>query len=226
MKRGVIAEARDLAPLRHLNRHEALALAEQQARRVLEATGTTLPAVPDRVITDLPRVKVRYVSPFPASGAAHWLPGHWSILINAGEPPTRQRFSLAHEFKHILDHPFVDVLYGPEDTPERSKLIEQVCDYFAGCLLVPEPWLRDAWDRGVRELPILAAMFNVSPAAIATRLGQTGIAHIARHNRGQQPGSTFVARPWLGHRPPPTPTPRHGRTLTTPRPGGPHARNR
>lgn len=221
MKRGVITSARDLAPLRRLNHHEALALAERQAHRVLEATGTTLPSVPDRVITDLARIKVRYVSPFPASGAAHWLPGHWSILINAGEPPTRQRMTLAHEFKHVLDHPFLDVLYGADDTPERTKLIEQVCDYFAGCLLVPEPWLRDAWDSGRHEIPILAAMFNVSPAAIATRLGQTGIAHIARATTGQPPGRSHVSHPWLGHRPRTT-RPRHTRTLA--QPGGPHAR--
>ena len=112
-------------------------------------------------------------------------------MINAGEPITRQRFSLAHEFKHILDNPFIDVLYGTADTPARAKLIEQLCDYFAGCLLVPEPWLRDAWTSGTHELPVLAGLFNVSQAAIATRLGQTGITRADFRRRPPGPGLGF-----------------------------------
>lgn len=50
-----------------------------------------------------------------------------------------------------------------------------VCDYFAGCLLVPKKWLRAAWTSGMQTEPDLARLFNVSREAIRTRLSQTGL---------------------------------------------------
>ncbi len=34
------------------------------------------------------------------------------IGINRNDSQTRRRFTLAHEFKHILDHPFIDTIYS------------------------------------------------------------------------------------------------------------------
>jgi Zn-dependent peptidase ImmA (M78 family) len=69
------------------------------------------------------------------------------------------------------------VIYGQlSDTEiERDRIIERICDYFAGCLLVPRNWLKRAWSNGIQSPTALAALFNVSTAAIAVRLQQTGI---------------------------------------------------
>lgn len=175
MTRGVLAELRDLVPIRPLTREEALRLAEHQAQLFLVAVGVDRPAVPERVIAELPKFQVVRVSPLPVSGACHWSNGRWQILLNSAEPLVRQRFSLAHEFKHILDHRFIDVLYQAIPAHERAAFVEQVCDYFAGCLLIPRPWLRRAWREGIQSSPALAHRFGVSQAAINVRLQQVGL---------------------------------------------------
>ena len=83
--------------------------------------------------------------------------------------------TLAHEFKHILDYRHIDVAYPSIYGMSRHDRIEALCDYFAGCLLVPRPWLKAAWSRGVQKPSALAGLFEVTPAAIETRLLQTGL---------------------------------------------------
>jgi Zn-dependent peptidase ImmA (M78 family) len=175
MTPGVVTKLRDLVPLRPLRYTEALRIADFQAQRFLEAVQITGPAVPTSVITDLPRLKVTRLSPFPTSGASHWYLGQWLVVLNGAEPATRQRFSLAHEFKHIVDHRFVHSIYSRFPDKERAAMIEQVCDYFAGCLLMPRPWVKHLYCSGVQHLPDLAQAFGVSQAAMTVRLNQIGL---------------------------------------------------
>ena len=175
MNPGVIRQLRDFVPIRPLSRQEALRIAELQAIRFLALSEITEPAVPERAISDLPRMHVQRFSPLPVSGAAEWSHGRWLVLLNGAEPQTRQRFSLAHEFKHVLDHRFAGILYQDVPTNERDEFVEQVCDYFAGSLLVPRTWLKNAWAGGAQRLPQLADHFGVSQAAMQVRLNQVGL---------------------------------------------------
>src|SRR5205823_3788110 len=86
--------------------------------------------------------------------------------LRVAEPQVRQRFSLAHELKHVLDHRFVDVIYQDVPGRDRAHWIEQVCDYFAACLLMPRPWVKRAFASGTQRLPRLADHFGVSQAAM------------------------------------------------------------
>lgn len=175
MSRATIARLRDFVPIRPLSREEALRIAELQATRLLEISGITSGPVPERIISDLPRIDVRRFSPLPISGATEWANSQWLVVINAAEPITRQRFSLAHEFKHILDHRFIEHLYQGVPERDRAAWTEQVCDYFAGCLLMPRPWVKRAWTTGTQHLPDLADRFEVSQAAMKVRLSQLGL---------------------------------------------------
>lgn len=175
MKPGVITQLRDFVPIRPLTRTEAFRIAELQALRFLDAVGATEPPVREETISGLPRVHVERISPLPVSGATHWEHGHWLILLNGGEPLVRQRFSLAHELKHILDHRFIHVLYQRIPEGQRADFVEQVCDYFAGNVLVPRPWLKRAWGDGIQDPARLAARFGVSQLAIQVRLAQIGL---------------------------------------------------
>lgn len=176
MNRGVIATLRDFVPIRPLSRIEALRIAELQATRFLKLVGISEPSVPERAIAELPRVQVERVRGLTASGATEWAKGRWLIALRASEPVTRQRFSLAHEFKHILDDRFIDVLYRGIPKADRARFVEQVCDYFAGCLLMPRPWLKHAWaSLRIQRLPDLAEHFGVSEQAVEVRLSQVGL---------------------------------------------------
>src|SRR5664280_559670 len=106
-----------------------------------------------------------------ALAATQWSHGRWLIIINGAVSRGRQRWSLAHELKHILDHPFVTILY-PKGSTEPAK---QACDYFAGCLLMPRRWLRRAWSQGSRDGRTLARLFGVTPEAVKVRLLQVGL---------------------------------------------------
>ena len=175
MNASVVMSLRDRVPLRPLSRSEAFRIAELQAQRFLAMSGVKEPDVSLTIITELPRLQVSVLRPFPASGATYWKNGVWMIILNGGEPATRQRFSLAHEFKHILDDRFVDLIYRGIPEADRFAFIEQVCDYFAGCLLVPRPWLKRLYGQGVQSPKLLARRFDVSQAAIETRLSQIGL---------------------------------------------------
>jgi hypothetical protein len=164
-----------MAPERAVAFVEALDLAERQADLLLELQAVSHPAVPERVITELPRVEVRRMTPFPTSGASHWHAGRWRIALNATEPLTRQRFSLAHEFKHVIDHPVAGTLYREFPASERAAMVERICDHFAGSLLMPRTWVESAFARGIRSPLELAQVFGVSASAMTVRLRQLGL---------------------------------------------------
>jgi Zn-dependent peptidase ImmA (M78 family) len=176
MRPSVITKLRDFVPITELTREQAYRLAELQAARFRALTNNRQPRLPSEAISELQHVRVKHLSPLPVSGATAWSHGQWVILLRSSEPHGRQRFSLAHEFKHILDHRFIDVLYERIPAGQRHDFIEQICDYFAGCLLVPRPTLRSLWSSGVHDVGELASRFDVSQQAIQTRLAQVGLA--------------------------------------------------
>lgn len=191
MSRGVVASLRDFVPIRPLTRPEAFRIAEMQANRFLKLVNAQRPPVHDDTIAELPRLEVRRLMPFPVSGATQWTNGQWLIVLNANEPETRQRFSLAHEFKHILDHRFIDILYTRIPAHDRPAFTEQLCDYFAGCLLVPRQWLKEAWGNGIQRPADLAQHFGVSRQAIQVRLSQTGLVGPSRRCHHSTPNWTL-----------------------------------
>ena len=172
---STLGALRDLVPIRPLTRSEAIGLAERQALRLIGTMDISEGPIDESVITSLARIQVERFAPLPVSGATHWNNGRWLIVLNRDEARVRQRFSLAHEFKHILDHRFIDLMYQRIPEAERAAWIEHVCDYFAGCLLMPRPWLKRAWASGIQDIPTLARRFDVSAAAMRVRLDQVGL---------------------------------------------------
>jgi Zn-dependent peptidase ImmA (M78 family) len=171
--RSTITRLRDLVPLRRLTTAEALRVAEAQANRLLRLSGAVEPPIGEDIIAALPHIQIERVVPAKAQAAAEWSNGRWLILLNGAMSRGRQRFSLAHELKHILDHPFVTILYPRRD--ECTELAEQACDYFAACLLMPRRWLRQAWAEGDRDVYALTRRFGVTPQAVKVRLLQVGL---------------------------------------------------
>jgi hypothetical protein len=69
------------------------------------------------------------------------------IGVNKGNPHARRRFTLCHELKHVLDADRDKITYK-DLTPEQR---ESIADWFAACYLMPKPWLRRAWTRGIQD---------------------------------------------------------------------------
>jgi hypothetical protein len=175
---SVLATLRALVPPRNLTHTESLRIAELQANRLLEMFRIAGPRVPSELVTKLPRLEVRLEVDLPASGSTHWERGRWVITLNASEPIVRQRFSLMHEFKHILDHTTRQYLYGDVAIDEQAAArAERAADQFAGFLLMPKRWIKREWFNNGQRLSLTARRFDVSPRALAVRLWLLGMAN-------------------------------------------------
>lgn len=172
---STLATLRNLVPQRPLRYQEALRIAELQANRFRELLQITTPAFPHEAIMELPKIEVVFDFDINVSGSAHWSGKHWIIVINAHEDPIRQRFSLAHEFKHILDHTAKDYLYRGSSKYSAAEEAERVADFFAGCLLMPKSQLKKLYYQGTQLPAALSQQFGTSVKAIKCRLRQTGI---------------------------------------------------
>lgn len=172
----VISQLRQLQPPRGgLNWAEAHSVAERQAALLLDLWNVAEPPVPQFVITSSPGVVVDWQSDWPSSAASFDAGSHWQIVVRKNDSRQRQRFSLAHEFKHVLDEPVVDRLYRHLPKDQRHDRSEALCNYFAACLLMPRPWIKHDFYGGVPTPYRLARRYYVSTEAMKTRLSELGL---------------------------------------------------
>lgn len=183
---SIIGSLRALVPTRPCRFDEALRIAELQASRLLSLQRVEQAPVPGEVASELPRVRVEY-RPLPMSGVSYWNGQVWVVGINRAEPPTRQRFTLLHEFKHIIDHGRVGLLYPGTAGRSPEHQAEQAADYFAGCVLMPRMLLKRAWASGLQSPAALARHFETSERAIQVRLAQVGLLDQTTRHGGTMP---------------------------------------
>ena len=172
---SVMTSLRGLVPERPLTFAEGQRIAELQAVRLLEQLGCTSAPVPLSALTSLPRLDVRLDGRLRSSGATTWRKGMWRIRINASEPHTRMRFTVAHEIKHVLDASLEDVIYARVPTDARGRHVEAICNHFAANLLMPRVWLKRLWAEGHQDVADLAWRFDVSQEAMRIRLQVIGL---------------------------------------------------
>ena len=189
---SILRSLRGLSPVRECGYDESLMIAERQAGRLGELVAALDPGS-DGIdlphIQALPRIRVVF-EPLPISGMSHWNGREWVIAIAGGDSLARQRFTLLHEFKHIIDHGQIHLLYTGDNRHSAAEQAERAADYFAGCALVPRAALKRAWGNGMQRVPHLAEHFGVSEAAMRVRLSQTGL-----DRESDQPPAPRCARP-------------------------------
>jgi hypothetical protein len=193
---SVLTNLRSLIPNRRLTLDEGLNLAERQAIRLLELCGGPVIPVPISIITDQARVRVEHDPELPshaASGCSDWDARRrsWVISLNPTEPRRRRRFTVLHEYKHIIDHGSPRIL--PAGYAYQRPAAEIIADYFAGCVLMPKRQLAAAYYDGIQRPTDLAQLFDVSKEAIQVRLAQVGLDESANDAPGRA-GSPYPAR--------------------------------
>jgi Zn-dependent peptidase ImmA (M78 family) len=194
-KRNTMRQLRGIMPARPVSLTEAYMLAERQATELLRQLNVTSVPVPIARLQELPRVEIQ-VEPrhrmLDKSGFSHrWENGRWLIVVNKNDVPGRRRFTLAHEFKHVLDHSIANVAYaqfGHGDLNRQHRQIEHVCDHFAACLLMPRMVVKRAWGSGIQDIEALAGLFKVSVSAMQVRLDYLGLTD------GERPVETYFRR--------------------------------
>jgi hypothetical protein len=179
-----LRELRAAMPRRPLRLDEGLRIAERQAgllRWQLGRAGAA--ALPTDAVVGLSFLTVTTRRGIGKSGAATKTARGWVIVLNADEPLVRQRFSLCHELKHVLDDPFSERrengLYPGSGGVSSDDLAERVCDHFAGVLLMPKILVRRDWANRMQDPAQLARRYNVSRAAMEVRLRQLGLTEVA-----------------------------------------------
>ena len=121
-----LSRLRAMAPMHTLHTSTAYTIAEKQAYKFLSLTGCQSPTEISDAIANLPRLRIDVADDLPTSGASEWTGTHWQILLRASEPPVRQRFTLAHELKHIIDHPLIRAdHYTARSPPSRRTTSSQ-----------------------------------------------------------------------------------------------------
>jgi Zn-dependent peptidase ImmA (M78 family) len=174
-----LRELRAAMPRRSLQINEAKHIAERQAALLRwQLSQAATPAMPTDVLTALPFLTVVFRDRLAKSALATKTERGWVIVLRADEPLVRQRFSLAHEIKHLLDDELTTSrrpLYVPSATHSADEQTERVCDHFAACLLMPKMLLRRDWTSGIQEPLRLARRYQVSKTALEIRLRELGL---------------------------------------------------
>jgi Zn-dependent peptidase ImmA (M78 family) len=165
----MIRRLRRLMPDRLLGVGEAFEIAERQAMLLLAVAGIDHAPVPVEVIGELSSVTVRRLNDTPVAGASFWSGSTWVIVVDDDLCAGHQHMTLAHEFKHIVDHRdrgrYVD-----------DDLVEPIAEYFARCVVLPRPWVKAAIAGGVRAEVELAELFGVALSTLRVRLKELGLA--------------------------------------------------
>lgn len=179
--RTLISELRRIAPHRPLTYGESLQVARLQADRLRRWLNADQPDFNLIWLLKQTLVPVSFIASYKLgeqSGmTTDQVSGQLEIFINGSEPPLRQRFSLLHELKHVLDFIDASVLHrnlGRGNTERQKAQVELIANEFAAHALMPTPLVKREWFAW-QDLETVANVFNVSVEAMATRLEKLGI---------------------------------------------------
>jgi hypothetical protein len=178
----LLAELRNLAPPRPLTYGESLQLARVQAWHLRQWMGAgDEPAINLLWLVRQRAVPVSFVPSYKLGEESGLTTDHFGgrlqVFINEGEPRVRQRFSLLHEVKHVLDFPDAARLHsrlGSGNAEVKANMIEWIANEFAGHVLMPTRLIKRMWFR-TQNVELMARLFNVSPEAMTTRLSVLGL---------------------------------------------------
>src|SRR5690242_13909419 len=161
-ERTVIEQVRDIMPRRPLLMTEAYSVAERQAYKLLDLLDIRFPHVTYDKLLSTPNIEIRLEPDYRMthfSGLSRFSHGRWLILIDKNDLHGRRRYTLAHEFKHVIDHSLDKLAYarfGYGDERQRQAHIEAICQYFAACFLMPKSWVKNSWGNGLQDVYDLA----------------------------------------------------------------------
>jgi Zn-dependent peptidase ImmA (M78 family) len=186
---SVIASLRAFGPAERLSVGTAFTIAELQAECLVGLFMVNEPPVPTTIVSELPHITVVQDEYLPVSGSAHWNGRTWIVALSATDSTARQRVTLFHLFKKILDHSRPDAARAAPPFLTRAQA-DDVADFFAGCALVPRGLLIRAWRLGIRTQASLASHFQVCAPVVTDRLRQVGLDTAQEYSPPPSPSQT------------------------------------
>jgi Zn-dependent peptidase ImmA (M78 family) len=181
MMHSLIDELRSVAPNRPLTYGESLQLTHVQASRLRRWAEADQPDINLLWLIRQRAIPVNFVPSYKLgeeSGlTTDHIEGRLQMFINQNEPRVRQRFSVLHELKHVLDFERADVLHaklGSGNAKRRADMIEWIANEFAAHVLMPTGMVKRLWFSS-QDVSLMASLFNVSMEAMSTRLDHLGL---------------------------------------------------
>jgi Zn-dependent peptidase ImmA (M78 family) len=107
-------------------------------------------------------------------GAVSSTDDHAEIWISTNQSGVKQRFTLAHELGHLLQHPLA-VAYRDLNYEPGTSSIEREANHFAACLLMPAWMMGAAMHSTGGSVHRMAHLFDVSESAMSFRLRNLGL---------------------------------------------------
>lgn len=131
---------------------------------------------PVALIGALARVTVEMDDALPVSGLAVWAKdkASWLIRLRPADSSERQRFTVLHEFKHIVDHPASAHLYDPRYLSGQAQA-EMAADAFAAAALMPARTVRQLLTREHCTSVEAALRLGVTHDRLALRLSDLNL---------------------------------------------------
>jgi hypothetical protein len=151
-------------------------LVETLANKYIERASLNQPPVLTELVEQFdisPAIEIRPLSLKAYHGAVWQLEDGWVIHINTEDKPARQRVTLFHEIFHILAHCRATPVFRRRGV-KKGLFNEMLADYFAGCILMPEKWVREKW-KEVKDLKQMADIFQVTEVSMWIRLKTMGL---------------------------------------------------
>ncbi len=133
-----------------------------------------MPVDLERLATALGVTEIQYTD-LTEDGRTTWTRGRPSVELRADRPPTRTRFTLAHEIGHILVDSDESVAHRTHGLAHDD--IEVLCDWIAASILMPREWVQPYADRDrytLSRLRMVAHKAGVSLSAAAVRIAEVG----------------------------------------------------
>ena len=99
----------------------------------------------------------------------------WVIQVREDDTRATQRFTVFHEVFHILAHCNSSTpVFRKRGAANVGAFNEELANYFAACILMPEDWVKEKWAE-VNDLDRIAKIFMVPQSAMCIRLKALGL---------------------------------------------------
>ena len=106
-------------------------------------------------------------------GCVWTIDGGLVIYVSENDEDVSRRYTIFHEAFHALAHCKVSPMFRKRRGDAHFSH-EMLCDYFAGCILMPGEWVKEEWAK-VKDLSQMARIFGVSDIAAFVRLRLMGL---------------------------------------------------
>lgn len=187
--RGLVRRLRTLG-----NRHRTRPVSWLTAQRIAARQGAMVAREATRLdvsvislVANLPGIAVERDDTLPVSGLTIWNRQHqtWIIRLRATDSPSRQRFTLLHEFKHVVDHNSGVHLYDPRYLNGQFQM-EMAADIFASTALMPTRLMQRLVKHEHYDAAEIARALRVSRDRVGLRLSDLNLQSTTRNQKGEK----------------------------------------